>query len=334
MADVDFDDYGSFAPSYSPAAEGAGARTLRIQRIVNGAGAAVSVALILGLGVWGYKLAVRDVMGVPVVRALEGPARVAPSDPGGDLARHQGLAVNAIAAEGAAAAPADRLVLAPRPTELTEADQPMAALTVAAPGIVADPEAAPAEVLPAALPAPDATLGTDVAEADLAATALAAPDTPIASEVPGVAVSPRPLSRPSALPAGTVALDTALTGDDPEADAIAAAAAAAVAAALGVEAASVTEVEVDVAGLAAGTRLAQLGAFATAEEARAEWDQAAAALGPLMTGKRRVIETAESGGRTFYRLRVEGFADLEDTRRFCAELKAEGRLCTPTQVQG
>ena len=52
-------------------------------------------------------------------------------------------------------------------------------------------------------------------------------------------------------------------------------------------------------------------------------EMAEAAFGALMDGKRRVIETAESGGQTFYRLRVEGFADLDDARRFCAALMAD-----------
>ena len=45
--------------------------------------------------------------------------------------------------------------------------------------------------------------------------------------------------------------------------------------------------------------------------------------------KRRVIEKATSGGRTFYRLRAEGFADLPDARRFCAALVAEKADCIP-----
>ena len=88
---------------------GAGA----LARLTNLIGAALSLALVAGIGVWGYKLIIRDVSGVPVVRAIEGPMRVQPEDPGGQSADHQGLAVNAVAAEGVAAAPADRLVLAP-----------------------------------------------------------------------------------------------------------------------------------------------------------------------------------------------------------------------------
>jgi len=46
----------------------------RAGALVNYAGAAVSLALIVGVGVWGYKLVVRDVSGIPVVRAMAGDA--------------------------------------------------------------------------------------------------------------------------------------------------------------------------------------------------------------------------------------------------------------------
>ena len=63
MADIDFDDFDQDYPVTRSAAP---------SRWVNVIGATCSVALVLGLVVWGYKLAVRDVNGVPVVRALEG----------------------------------------------------------------------------------------------------------------------------------------------------------------------------------------------------------------------------------------------------------------------
>ena len=63
-------------------------------------GALLSVALLAGMGVWGYQLIVRDAHGVPVVRAMGGPMREAPESPGGELALHTGLAVNEVAAVG------------------------------------------------------------------------------------------------------------------------------------------------------------------------------------------------------------------------------------------
>jgi hypothetical protein len=109
----------------------------RLGRLAGLAGAAASLALIAGVGIWSYELISRDISGVPVVRAVEGPMRVQPDNPGGEAADHQGLAVNAVAATGGAEAPADRLVLAPRDVALTEDDQPLAGLsqveTLAAP---------------------------------------------------------------------------------------------------------------------------------------------------------------------------------------------------------
>ena len=87
--------------------------------------------------------------------------------------------------------------------------------------------------------------------------------------------------------------------------------------------------EVDAETIPLGTRLAQLGAFDSAEVARAEWDRLAGRFGDFLDGKQRVIQRAESGGRTFYRLRAMGFADLGDARRFCSALVAERAECIP-----
>ena len=92
--------------------------------------------------------------------------RIAPSEPGGEIADHQGLAVNDVAAAGVATAPADRLVLAPAPVTLTEEDSAglAPALPVEDPAVVADaaalPEPAPvADVAAMQLPQVERALG-------------------------------------------------------------------------------------------------------------------------------------------------------------------------------
>ncbi len=329
MADADFDEFDAYhATSTASAGQGG-----RMQKWMNGAGALTSVALIAGLGVWAYDLAVRDVRGVPVIQALEGPARVAPDDPGGELASHQGMAVNEIAADGTAGDPADRLTLAPRPDGLAEEDQPMGELAasvderaattfppVEAPGsdfTDAPAVAAPADASPnlAALrpaePLPDGPVEALPLETGLEPPAVAADV--ISANVPGVSRSLRPAARPAS---------------DIGIDAMAEAAAAAVAAALAPQA-----LDLAPETLAAGTRLVQIGAYPNEAQARLEWDKTAARFGALLDGKRRVIEAATSGGETFYRLRVEGFDDLDDARRFCAALKAENAECVPAVVR-
>ena len=82
--------------------------------------------------------------------------------------------------------------------------------------------------------------------------------------------------------------------------------------------------DVDPDTLSKGTRLAQLGAYESADVAQAEWARLNERFGEYMNGKQRVIQKTSSGGRTFYRLRVLGFDDLSDSRQFCAALVAQG----------
>jgi hypothetical protein len=99
--------------------------------LINVMGALVSVSLIAGLGVWSYRVVMRDVQGIPVVTAQEGPMRVAPENPGGNIAVHQGLAVNSVQSLGEAVPVPEALVLAPVPDGLRAEDQPRVELAAA-----------------------------------------------------------------------------------------------------------------------------------------------------------------------------------------------------------
>ncbi|NIZ59880.1 SPOR domain-containing protein [Sedimentitalea sp. CY04] len=301
-------------------------------------GAAASLALVVGIGVWGYKLVARDVSGVPVVRSLEGPMRVQPDNPGGQAAVNQGLAVNDVAANGIASDPADRLTLAPTSLSLAEDDVPMAKV-VRTETVV--PVPTPAETRPAtetttqateidalvasltegATPMASTPGGAETTLASVSApaivqpapiqpivtgTAVVATPSPAVLNAPGVKVSLRPLVRPARFsPSQSGA--TSSQGR--------------------------STLEVDAASLPAGTRLAQLGAYESEEVARAEWDRIHGQFADYLDGKKRVIQKAESGGRTFYRLRAMGFEDLSGARRFCATLVAGKADCIPVTTR-
>ena len=94
-------------------------------------------------------------------------------------------------------------------------------------------------------------------------------------------------------------------------------------------AATVETKDMDTSALPSGTRLVQLGAYKSEDLARSEWDKKIVSYGEYLNGKDRIIQKAQSGGRTFYRLRAHGFADLSDARRFCSALVAEGADCIP-----
>ncbi len=321
MADIDFDEFDD-----GPASQGGG----RFQNVVNWAGALTSVALIAGLAVWGYKLTMRDVTGVPVVRALEGPMRVAPDNPGGQQAEHQGLAVNRVASDGGAEAPADRLVLAPRPVELSDEDQPLSELrplaretTELTPSVEAD-EPAPLEETETVVAA---RLSQEITAPDPVAAALAMADQITDGVEPLAPLEPaEATATPKIIPASVPGLSRSLRPQPrPEGDLAAKAALAAVAAAH----TAPKPAEVEPASVAAGTNLVQLGAFDSPEVARAEWQRLSGRFASFMEGKQRMVQAAESGGRTFYRLRATGFGDIADARRFCAALTAEDALCIP-----
>jgi hypothetical protein len=330
MADMNFERFEGNRRTPRAAANGAAPRNY--QSMINLAGAVSSLALVLGLAVWGYKLAVRDVSGIPVVLALQGPMRIAPAAPGGTVADNQGLAVNTIAAEGNAAAPADRLVLAPAAVELSLDD---------APGLSRLAPAEPADQVDALLvqPAPtdDMSLGTVVAdsantetsvdenaiEQALAAALTDGGEVPVTETIPagdtlaatdgaGVVVrSPRPLSRPAALNTATDAAVADTTIGDVQ------------------DVVSVASPEMQPEEVAVGTRLVQLGAFDTADGARAEWTKLQGSFGDLMAGKAIIVQPASSGGQTFFRLRAYGFSDEDDSRRFCSALLSEDTSCIP-----
>lgn len=300
-----------------------------IGSMANWAGAAVSLALIIGIGVWGYKMLVRDVSGVPVVRAAQGkPMRVQPAVPGGSPAQHQGLAVNSVAAVGAAEAPADRLILAPAPVQLDADDAPTAAM-VAVTGVSASaPAAVPGRAVD--MPVAQAPLSPQMASIRALAEQLSVGSTPLevpateaektAVEVAAAVVPAEPVVERAAVKGGIKRSlrPVVRPGGLKKAEIVPAVA---------------TGPAIEATEVAAGTRLAQLGAFESPEVARIEWDRLDARFGDYLEGKQRVIQKAQSGGRTFYRLRAMGFADLNDARRFCSALVAERAECIPVTAK-
>lgn len=312
-------------------ADGAGkpVRTGEVVTMMNWLGALISVALIAGLGLWGYQLMVRDVSGVPVVRALEGPMRIAPDDPGGLDAEHQGLSVNKIAADGQAQAPAERLVLAPAPVALALEDLTASEIATSnaqgnaipdEPGDALATDLAVAEALtnfaeadePLALDS-DALITAALQVAQSGAQSASAqpepvvaassglPDGAIPASIAGVSRSLRPTARPQ-----TRTASLAPQAGKP-----------------GVVASA------DPANIPVGTRLAQLGAFDSPEIAKAEWTRVSAQFEDVMGGKIQVIQKAQSGGKAFYRLRAMGFDNISDARRFCSTLLARKAACIP-----
>jgi hypothetical protein len=265
-------------------------------------GAFISLAVFVGIVTWGAKTVLRDSSGVPVVRALEGPARVAPEDPGGLLVAHQGLTVNEVAGSQITVAADDPLQLAPRPINLQAEDQPIQPVvdrenaTATAPAAVVLPEpemdAAEALVIDETAESLAAMLaaGTDTAPVKEPASAVIP-----ASAGGGPIQSLRPRLRPFAV----------FTRQTPR----------------------VAPRNILAAQIVRGAPMAQLGAFGSAAIAEQAWADLSERHGDYLVGKPHVILQAAVGGGTIYRLRVHGFENQEEARRLCTALNRQNAEC-------
>lgn len=286
---------------------------------VNWAGALVSIALIIGLISWMFDLGTRDPNEIPIIRAMEGPSRTTPEDAGGSQAAHQGLAVNAVQSEGGIEKPAQSVSLAPKPRPLEREDVPQQQLAEAKPVLREQapqqtPQTAPNaeisteqeiinQVTNNKKPAADSTQDPSLIVEELilqknVQVIAASKFAPLQSSIP----RPRPADLNKRIEQAVL---LATKSNEPAAS----------------------------SQIAVGTRLVQLGAYDNPEIAKKEWDSLMSKHGDLLEGKQRLIQSAESGGRKFYRLRAVGFENATESRNMCSAMLARGTPCIPVTAR-
>lgn len=300
----------------------------------------------VGLIVWGFQLVSRDVSGVPVIKAVEGEARITPDDPGGELTSYTGYAVNDVAG-GTMAAPTERVAIAPESTGLDDSDvamgqfgatarepsheseiplsfdgEPIVPLSDSEARARAEAEAAAAAERAAAeqavqsaaivdAPASEGPVNEVVtdengAPAQAQAIAEALAEAQAVSTPGALAQSSRPAPRPRSARVAQAATAPAAPAAAPAAQAAPPAAATAV---------------------PSGAALVQVGAFDSEAIARNEWNCLSGKFGSLFAGKGPVIQPHKSNGRTFWRLRVAGFDSRSGAQNFCSAMKSGGTDC-------
>lgn len=72
----------------------------------------------------------------------------------------------------------------------------------------------------------------------------------------------------------------------------------------------------------------QLGALASEDAARTEWDRLSRRMPELLSDRRpQIMRFDRDGGPTMWRLRTSGFPDGDAAREFCNQVRARGGVC-------
>lgn len=317
----DDEDYDDAAPQSGP-----------VGRMLSGAstylGAALAVVLLVGGGLWLYRLGVRDAANVPVIRASLDPSKELPEEPGGVETPHQDIGSYSLADSTPAEPP--KPGLAPPPVRPTDVDL--------APAALLKPEISAATVTTTpAVPAPVAPVDQAAPVAQVAPVAVAAPQPapePTAAPEPEVAVNPdltRAVEEALAEAAATQPSPGSVVGATPQAPTASPPARArpadlAARVADAGRAATAEAAALTVAAAQSGIKL-QLGAFPSRSFTEEEWGRISRANPDLLGGRRLIIETTVTGGATWYRLRVGPFRDRAEANSICAALKARNQDC-------
>jgi hypothetical protein len=264
-------------------------------KYANIVGAFISFAVFVGVIGWGAQTLMRDSSGVPVVRALAGPSRMAPVNPGGVPASHQGLTVNQVSSSQKTVLVGELLQLAPGPINLQIDDLPIVKQIInEATGLL---ELKKTDVLEIESAIVEPSTDSDDIIVKLASILTSSTLSSLAPEAPNVMLnaSSRPQVRPNSWLQTNLPRKVATRGGE----------------------------------VPLGTLMVQLGAFSDENTALEAWKRLSERYGDYFVGKEATILNGKIAEQKIYRLRVYGFNDINESRRLCTALHGQNAECYP-----
>lgn len=308
-----------------------------------GLGAGLALAVFGGVGYWLYDLGTRETGRIPVVAAVSGPVKTVPQTVESPV-RHRDISSFDLAeAETAQVEP--EVLLAPDPQPLSEEDISLRDLedilgvptprpARASASASGSASVAPPEPRELPLVAPDGTAAPQprpgsAGEGDDLARRSQETETALRSlEAPAPRPAPRASDLPAPLPADPVQDSEADDGTAPRVAPLAPRRPDNLPARF---AAAQRDALDDIASLKTQAKQSrhqiQLGAYSSEGEAKEEWSRIAGANTDLLNNRELAVQTTESGGRTWYRLRVGPFASQAEAGSICEALKARDQAC-------
>lgn len=281
-------------------------------------GAIISLNLILWAGYWAYSLISRDINGIPIVAAQPGPLRVAPEVPGGIEAENIELAVSKIASQELPPNP-QAVELAPYTAKLNADDitinqamkqkkliesqiekRTQGHLQAVEPELLNEISMAPIKT---SIESKDYTIVDNQSELVAAALAIALKQN--SEQLSNKAISRnikfskiKPMPRPGSLWAKTTSLN------------------------------SENSILPTLGSVEPGLAVVQFGSFENKQLALAEWGRLSENLSIILDGRPKFVESIQRNGNEIYRLRLGGFANIDDASRFCSAVISQEN-CVP-----
>ena len=281
-------------------------------------GAIISVNLMLWAGYWAYNIISRDINGIPIVAAQPGPLRVTPDFPGGIEAENIELAVTKIASQELPPNP-QAVELAPSTAKLVDDDitiyQALKQKKLIDNHTFKNQQGHD-EII-------EAELFNKVSFGALKPSSLSENYTIVDNQselvAAALALALKPSSQSTANSAISANINSWILKSRPRRGSL-------------LTKTSLFKnpnVILPVLGVVErGLAVVQFGTFETEEVAFSEWGRLGKNFAVILDGRPKYVERIQRNGNEMYRLRLGGFANLDDANRFCSAVISEEN-CVP-----
>ena len=257
----------------------------------------ISIVLLGGFLYWGYGAFVQSESKVTIITAPDGPLKVLPEDPGGNLASHLGFSVNSVQESGQVAGPSAKIFLAPPAISVQESDLRSLSGFGDSNGAI-DLKSSINDAL--AVIFKDTDTLSEV-------TFLSLKEIPIKEDIVEKAIVSKSLARPEKRP---IKIVSATLHQDLVAQIV-----------LNQVKASMVDSKDEL--------MVHLGSFKNKVLASADVENFVVRHKGYLTDKTVFLQKSETGGRSIYRMRAIGFSNISETKKFCAIINSFGNDCMP-----
>ncbi|MFL2799158.1 MAG: hypothetical protein ACJZ89_06195 [Paracoccaceae bacterium] len=257
----------------------------------------ISIFLLGGFLYWGYGAFVQSESEVTIIKASDGPLKVLPENPGGNLASHLGFSVNSVQESGQVAGPSAKIFLAPPAINVQESDLTSLSGFGDSNGAI-DLKSSINDALAVIFKDKDALNET---------TFLNLKETSIKKDTAEKIIVSKNFSRPEKRP---IKITSTTLHQDLVAQIV------------------LNQVKAKMVD-SKNELMVHLGSFENNVLASAHVENFVVRHKDYLINKTVFLQKSETGGRSIYRMRAIGFSNTSETKKFCVIINSFGNDCIP-----